>query len=147
MNVGFPVYPEGLRNEDADNFGPRTESGVRLKTVHYMGSERFSWLGRENVLAFADLWNGNQRVITIDLRHGLQNLIILSRSLDPRELLSGQCIREYAGDLEFVLSVDEISASQMGPDYLRVRFNTMVNPQCFRDAVTEIVVPGLRLKL
>jgi hypothetical protein len=66
-DVGWPLYPEGMKNTPGDNIFEGHDV-----PVHWMVSP-FVWFGKSDRLAFVDRWQGVIRLVVGDLRAGIQH--------------------------------------------------------------------------
>lgn len=66
-DVGWPLYPQGVKNTAGDNMFEGHEV-----PVHRMASEGFFWIDESDTVAFVDRWEETNSLVVADLRGGPQ---------------------------------------------------------------------------
>jgi len=79
-DAGWPVYPPGATNAPGSNIVPEGEP------YHSWTSQGLFWIGRDK-LAFADLFEGHNKFVLVDLSGGVQNPQVRTMDLEPSRFL------------------------------------------------------------
>lgn len=79
-DTGWPVYPLGATNAAGENILPQGSP------YHSLASQRLFWLGHYT-LAFADFFEGQNRLVVVSLSHGVKDPEVRTLDLDPTELV------------------------------------------------------------
>lgn len=88
--AGWPVYPPGATNAPGSNIVAEGQP------YHLWTSQRLFWIGSDK-LAFADLFEGHNKLVLVDLRRGIQDLRVHTTDLEPSQFVDlSQCKQSVA---------------------------------------------------
>lgn len=116
VDVGVVVYPIGSLNLRYDNINLPDDK------QHFMASS-FSWLGNDNILAFADRQqrHGDPIVVVADMRQGLKGRFAFQQQLIPRDMFDTQRVCPWFETSPSQLRVTNLGLSEQGDLALQLR--------------------------
>jgi hypothetical protein len=136
-DAGWPVYPPGATNALGENVLPQGSP------YHSATSAYLFWLD-DNRLAFSDFFQGENRLVTVDVSRGIQRPEVRSLNLAPSEFVDLERCRRSAAPSDFevwsqepagLIHVKEIDPIPRRPGVACLRF---VPSPCLR--YTELMV-------
>jgi hypothetical protein len=138
-DAGWPVYPLGATNAPGSSVVPQGEP------YHSWTSQGLFWIGSDK-LTFADLFEGHNRLVLVDLSGGIRDLRVHSVDLEPSQFVDlSQCKQSFSqSDFEKLSQEEagliEIAAIESSkPGWVCLRF---VPNRCLKYASRVIRLPG-----
>ena len=99
-DVGWPVYPPGATNAVGENILPQGSP------YHSWTSRGLFWLG-DVVLAFSDFFEGQNKLVVVDLSHGVRAPQVQTVGLDPAQLVDLDRCKKASAPSDFKVWSEE----------------------------------------
>jgi hypothetical protein len=126
-DVGWPLYPEGVKNRPGDNMFEGHDV-----PVHWLASEGLFWLGKSDTVAFVDRWQGVNSLVVADMSAGVQHPRVRAYPIDTAALVDLPACKTKVAPSDFeawsenpatLIQVTEIGISPENPHALRLQLS------------------------
>jgi hypothetical protein len=125
-DVGWPLYPEGVKNTPGDNMFEGHDLPVHLMT------SLFYWLGKPDTVAFVDCWQGVNSLVVADVSEGIQHPRVSVYPIDTAAVVNLPACKSKVAPSDFerwsenpatLIRVADIGVSPEDPHALRLHFS------------------------